>query len=157
MTMKYSYEFKENIVKKALSGRNVKDIAVETGVTAWSIYQWIKQLNNGSLKSGGYSPRGLSLHKKQQLLLEAQSITEENQGEWLRKNGVHTDHLNKWQEEIFDAMDKNNKDKIENRKLKEENKLLQKELNKKDKALAEVTALLALKKKLSYLWEDEEK
>ena len=52
--MKYSYEFKESIVKKALSGRNVKEVANETGVAAWSIYQWIRQLNNGNLKSGGY-------------------------------------------------------------------------------------------------------
>jgi transposase len=54
-------------------------------------------------------------------------------------------------------MNQNNKDKVEIKKLKEENKQLQRELNKKDKALAEVTALLTLKKKLSYLWEDEEK
>lgn len=155
--MKYTYEFKEGIVKKALTGRKVKDVANETGVTSWSIYQWIKQFNEGNLRAGGYSPREFSLHRKQQLLLEAQGLTDENQGEWLRKNGVHTDHLNKWKEEIFDAMDKNNKDKIENRKLKEEIKLLQRELKKKDKALAEVTALLALKKKLSYLLEDEEK
>jgi len=155
--MKYSYDFKEGVVQKALSRKNVKEVAEETGVTAWSIYQWIKQFNNGNLISGGYSPRGFSLHKKQQLLLEAQSLTDEQQGEWLRKNGVHTDHLNKWKEEIFDVMNENNKDKIELRKAKEKIKELEKEISKKDKALAEVTALLTLKKKLSYLWEDEEK
>ena len=89
--------------------------------------------------------------------MKYQTLTDEDQGEWLRKNGIHSDHIEKWKEEIFDAMNQNNKDKQEIKKLKEENKQLQRELNKKDKALAEVTALLALKKKLSHLWEDEEK
>ncbi len=144
--MKYSYEFKENVVKKAISNGNVREVATETGVTPWSIYQWIKEFKNGNIKSDRSGPKGYSLNKKQMLLLEAQSISEEKQGEWLRKNGIHSDHLNKWKDEIFDMMNKRNEDKIELRKVKEKNKELQKEINRKDKALAEVTALLALKK-----------
>jgi transposase len=105
--MKYSYDFKEGVVQKALLRKNVREVAEETGVTAWSIYQWIKQFNNGNLISGGYSPRGFSLYRKQQLLLESQSLTDEEQGEWLRENGVHTDHLNKWKEEIFECATQN--------------------------------------------------
>ena len=155
--MKYSYDFKESIVQKALSGRKITEVAEETGVTSWSIYQWMKQFKDGNMKEGKSGPNGYSLNKKQLLLLESQSISEENFGEWLRKNGLHTDHLNKWKDEIFEAMNKQNKDKIELRKAKARNKELEKEINRKDKALAEVTALLTLKKKLSYLWEDEEK
>ncbi len=155
--MKYSHEFKENVVKKAISRGNVREVAEETGVAAWSIYQWIKQFKSGNIKTDETGPKGYSLNKKQMLLLEAQSIHEENQGEWLRKNGLHSDHLNKWRDEIFDMMNKKNEDKIVIRKLKEKNKTLEKEINRKDKALAEVTALLALKKKLNHLWEDEEK
>ncbi len=155
--MKYSYEFKENVVKKAISRGNVREVAEETGVAAWSIYQWIKQLKSGNIKADETGPKGYSLNKKQMLLLEAQSIPEEEQGEWLRKNGLHSDHLNKWKDEIFDMMNNKNEDKIVIRKLKEKNKALEKEINRKDKALAEVTALLALKKKLNHLWEDEER
>jgi len=155
--MKYSYEFKENVVKKAISNGKIKEVAEETGVTPWSIYQWKKQFKNGNMKSGRSGPNGYSLNKKQLLLLESQSISEDNQGEWLRKNGLHSDHLNKWKDEIFDVMNKKNEDKIEIRKLKEKNKELEKEVNRKDKALAEVTALLTLKKKLISLWGDEEK
>lgn len=154
--MKYSYDFKKGVVQKALSRKNVREVAEETGVTAWSIYQWIKQLNKGNLNSGGTGPKGYTLSKKQTLLLEAQSIPDDEQGAWLRKNGIHSDHLNKWKDEIFDVMDKNNIDKIELRKAKEKIKELEKEINRKDKTLAEVTALLMLKKKLSHFWEDEE-
>ncbi len=155
--MKYSHDFKENIVQKALARRNVREVAEETGVTAWSIYQWIKQFKSGNIKADETGPKGYSLNKKQMLLLEAQSIPEEDQGEWLRKNGLHSDYLNKWKDEIFDMMNKKNEDKIEIRRLKQKNKELEKEINRKDKALAEVTALLTLKKKLNHLWEDEEK
>jgi transposase-like protein len=154
--MKYTRDFKENVVQKALSGKEVKEVAEETGVTAWNIYQWIKQFKDGNIKSEGSGPKGFSLNKKQTLLLEAQSISEENQGEWLRKNGLHSDHLNKWKDEIFDIMNKRNEDKIELSRLKKENRELQKEINRKDKALAEVTALLTLKKKLIQLWGDGE-
>ncbi len=154
--MKYSYDFKKGVVQKALSRKNVRQVAEETGVTAWSIYQWIKQLNKGNLNSGGTGPKGYSLSKKQMLLLEAQSLSDEEQGGWLRKNGIHSDHLNKWKDEIFAAVDKKNIDKIELRKAKEKIKELEKEINRKDRALAEVTALLILKKKLSHLWEEEE-
>ncbi len=155
--MKYSHDFKENVVKKAISRGNVREVAEETGVAAWSIYQWIKQLKSGNIKVNETGPKGYSLNKKQMLLLESQSISEEKQGEWLRKNGLHSDHLNKWRDEIFDMMNNKNEDRIVIRKLKEKNKALEKEINRKDRALAEVTALLTLKKKLNYLWEDEEK
>ena len=155
--MKYSYEFKENVVKKAISNGNIREVSTETGVTPWSIYQWIKQFKSGNMRSGGSGPNGYSLNKKQMLLLESQSISEEDQGEWLRKNGLHSDHLNKWKDEIFDIMNKKNEDKIQLRKAKEKIKELEKEINRKDKALSEVTALLVLKKKLISLWGDEEK
>jgi transposase-like protein len=78
--MKYSYDFKKGVVQKALSRKNVREVAEETGVTAWSIYQWSKQLNKGNLNSGGTGPKGYSLSKKQMLLLEAQSLSDEEQG-----------------------------------------------------------------------------
>ena len=44
------------------------------------------------------------------------------------------------------------KDKEELQNLRKRNKELERELNRKDKALAEVSALLVLKKKVDLLW-----
>ena len=52
---------------------------------------------------------------------------------------------------VHDMMNKKDEVKIELRKAKEKIKELEKEVNRKDKALAEVTALLILKKKLIML------
>lgn len=155
--MKYSQEFKEKIVQKVLSGQKVKAVAQESGVTGWSIYQWIKQHSNGTLSIETTGPRGLSFEEKHNLLLESQTIPVDKIGEWLRRKGIHSDHLVKWKKEIENAMNKNSKEKIENKKLREEIVILKKELKRKDKALAEAAVLLTLKKKYHYLWEDEEK
>lgn len=155
--MKYSQEFKEKIVKKVLLGQKVRIAAQECGVTRWSIYQWIKQHSNGTILEGKISPRGLSFPEKHGLLLESQTIGNDKIGEWLRKKGIHSDHLIKWKKEIENAMNKNSQEKIENKKLREEIQILKKELERKDKALAEAAVLLTLKKKYHYLWEGEEK
>jgi hypothetical protein len=48
-------------------------------------------------------------------------------------------------------------DATEVRKLKGELATLQRELNRKEKALSEAAALLVLQKKYQALWEDEDK
>jgi transposase len=51
---------------------------------------------------------------------------------------------------------KSNKDKQDLKDAKKRIKELEKELNRKDKALAEMAALVALKKKLHHILEDSE-
>lgn len=155
--MGYSFGFKEEMIRKVLSGRRVQEIAVEAGIAEWSLRRWIKQRGNCNLMSEKFSPRGFSLIKKHSLVLESLTLTEENLGEWLRKNGIHSDHLIKWKEEIMDAMETNTKEKTEIKKLQEDIFSLKKEIERKDKALAEAAILLTLKKKYSHLWEGEEK
>jgi cbb3-type cytochrome oxidase cytochrome c subunit len=52
--------------------------------------------------------------------------------------------------------EKSNKDKQDLKDAKKRIKELEKELNRKDKALAEMAALVALKKKLHHILEDSE-
>ena len=54
------------------------------------------------------------------------------------------------------AENKNHDEKMEKKKLIQENKRLKKELAKKEKALAEMAALYTLKKKAEALWGDKE-
>ena len=155
--MKYSLEFKEMLVQKVLTGRNVRELASEVGISQYCIYEWVRMKRNGILLDRSKGPRDLLLQDKQKLLLESKTISEDCLGEWLRKKSVHSDHLIKWETEIADAMDKNSKEKQEIKRLLEENKLLKKEIARKDRALSEAAVLLTLKKKYKHLWEDEEK
>src|SRR5208337_1058427 len=87
--------------------------------------------------------------EKFKLLMQSKLLPEDQRGEWLRQNGLHSEHLNLWEQELTQLMtDKQDDLKAENKALKRQNKELEKELTRKEKALAEVVALLTLKKKL---------
>ena len=67
---------------------------------------------------------------------------------WLRRNGLHSEHLHQFEQELREIVeDKSKKQKEEKRQLKYEVKELKKELRRKEKALAKMAALLTLKKK----------
>jgi hypothetical protein len=94
--------------------------------------------------------------EKYQLVLEAAGIDNEQLGVFLRERGLHSEHLTIWDQELREMIDnKNDKKDQELKALKKRNKELEKELQRKEKALAEAAALLLLKKKLDALMEDQ--
>ncbi len=94
--------------------------------------------------------------EKYQLVLEAASIDNEQLGLFLRERGLHSEHLTIWDQELREMIDKKNDKKDQELKaLKKKNQELEKELQRKDKALAEAAALLLLKKKLDDLMKDQ--
>jgi transposase-like protein len=96
-------------------------------------------------------PDDLPPIEKLQLVMEATKLSQEELGAFLRRHGLHEAQFEEWRQAALDALQKPKKRKPgksqEAKKIKE----LERELARKDKALAEVTALLALKKKLDAL------
>jgi len=158
--MKYSKRFKESVLKKVLppENRSIPEVAREMGISDQTIYNWKKKLENGEqLLDEETSPTSTGRIEKFNLLLEGKSISEEESGEWLREKGLHSEHLNLWEQELKDILkDKDTELKQENTRLKKEKKELEKELRRKEKALAEMAALLTLKKKADAIWGDKE-
>ena len=86
---------------------------------------------------------------KFEALMEYNSIwKEEERGIWLRKKGIKKAHLDKWKKELSEVLKKQKSDVKEKKIIK----ALEKELQNKDKALAEVTELLVMKKKADAIW-----
>jgi len=159
--MKYSTRIKSSVLKKILppENRSVPSVAKEMGISDQTIYNWKKMAANGILELDAetISPVSLSSIEKFILLLEGKSKTEEIAGVWLREKGLHSEHLNLWEQELQDMLkSKDSKYKEENIRLKNENRALAKELLRKERALAEVAALLTLKKKAQEIWGDRE-
>lgn len=155
--MRYSKGFKTSILKKILppANRSVKSVAKEAGLSENTIYNWLKCAQNGKLDSDNSElrPHDRSLKEKLKLLLEGRGKSTDELGKWLRENGLHTEHLTLYEQEIRDIVtDRNEKYKEENKKLLREKKALEKELRRKEKALAEMAALLTLKKKAEEIW-----
>jgi hypothetical protein len=104
----------------------------------------------GKRRSGG-----VSAEEKTMMLLEFARLPVAETGEWLRKKGLQSEHLKLWESELTTKND--------TRELKEEIRILQtknirieKDLLKKDKALAELSAIVILQKKMADLFPREE-
>ncbi len=98
--MRYSQGFKESILKKVLppESRTVAEISQETGIAAWTIYQWKRAAREGKLvgPGGEVRPDDRNPAEKLQLLIAGNALEEEQRGEWLREHGLHSEHLNLW-------------------------------------------------------------
>ena len=78
---------------------------------------------------------------------------EEAQGRFLRERGLYSVDIERWREEMLQALGRKPKRKDpKNQRIKE----LESELRRKEKALAETAALLTLKKKARDIWGDSE-
>jgi transposase len=158
--MRYSMAFKQSVLRRILppNTESVNAVSAELGISANTIYLWLKKARNSTLeKDGEVSPNRRGPKEKLTLLLDGMKIADEKRGEWLRENGLHSEHLHQFEEEIKDIVtDKNEKRKEEIQNLKKRNKELERELHRKEKALAEMAALLTLKKKVTEIWGEKE-
>jgi len=103
-------------------------------------------------------PNDWSAEDKLKLVMEAASLDDKQLGAFLRSKGLHQTHLDQWRLQMLDGL-QNGFSKNKARKKKSDAKrirALEKEINRKDKALAETAALLVLKKKVQEIWGDED-
>ena len=155
--MLYAENFKKAMVQKLLlpGGPSVLTLSRETGVSEQSLYNWKLKYQNGGTGEPQRSPRHWTNEDKYEALLEAAKLTGEDLGKWLREKGLRSEHIEIWQQDMKKNLNQRKKDD-EIRELKKKNKELERELRRKEKALAEMSALVVLKKKVDALWEDEE-
>ena len=160
--MRYSRALKVSILKKVLppESRRVAEVSRETGVNYQTIKNWIQHYETGTFDdvSTESCPRLLTAKEKYQLLLDAATLKEDERGGFLRERGIiHSEHLVIWDQELREMIDKKPDPKDQELKaLRKKNKELEKELLRKEKALAEAAALLVLKKKLDALTKEHE-
>jgi len=155
----YSESFKEALVKKALLQPNIspRQFAQEASVSNSALYSWIQRYkkiaNDAGSKSNNHS-NNWTTEERFNMLIESGTLTEEQQGAYCRRKGIFKHQLLEWKKEFMNPKTevKNAKAQAELRTLRSENKGLKKELRRKEKALAEASALLLLKKKANLLW-----
>ncbi len=139
--------------------RTAPDLSEEYGVSVATIYGWKSKLKDGTLSVMGKesSSHERSPSEKLMLLLESKNISEEMMGEWLRRNGLHSQHLELWEQELKTLLDRNGTGHTREMKaIRKELKLKDKEISRKDKALAELSTIITLQKKTSLLFQDPE-
>jgi len=158
MPTSYSKQFREKVVKKALTGHATKSqVADEMGIAFSTLKRWVGEPQTSgdqNMAKQEKRPQDWTREEKLNALLESAKLSEEELGAWCRKKGIHTYHLEKWRKEFTQEQPNGQSSAVKN--LKKEVKDLKKELNRKDKALSETSALLVLKKKADAIWGDPE-
>ncbi len=159
--MGHSAEFKASAVQKYLSrgNRTGEEIAREVGISMATIYHWRNQLARFDGMSKKSKPHSRSSAEKLKCLIEYDALELEKRGEYLRKQGLHEEHLSVWRKQIDEALSPHKKSFQERNEMVAKDKKLQqleKELRRKDQALAEASALLVLKKKADLIWGTED-
>lgn len=100
-------------------------------------------------------PQDLSAIEKLRLVHEASELTDQELGDFLRRNGLKEAHLRQWSESALAALEGPGKRSKSQSPEVRENRELKREIRRKDAALAEMSAILTLKKKLASLLGDE--
>jgi len=153
----YSEEFRKAMVSKMVGPdrRSATSLSKEVGIPQATLSNWLREYAPDNGKNKARRPRDWSSEEKLRALTETAALKEAELGEYLRRHGLHSVHLEQWRREILEAMDGkgSRRQKAEDKRQVKE---LQRELRRKEKALAETTALLVLKKKAQLIWGDPE-
>jgi len=154
---KYSTEMKRRALEKVLRpGAELRTISREMGIPKDTLYFWMRKAQDGSMDTGSKKGSKRGLQDKHRMVLEARSMKDEDLGRWLRENGLHESQIEAWEREIASALESSEERPGREASLSREIKNLERELHRKDKALAEMSALVVLKKKLAHILGDED-
>ena len=160
----YSAQRKESALQKMMPPSNmpITKLSIEMGIGESTLYNWRKQaINKGQLVPGdGKNAEQWSSANKFAVVLETASLNEAELAQYCRKKGLYTEQVAAWKSACMDA-NANVKEQekaftIEAKKDKKQINKLEKELRRKEKALAETAALLVLRKKANAIWGETE-
>ncbi|MFO8173891.1 MAG: IS3 family transposase [Longimicrobiales bacterium] len=162
--MYYSETFKAQMVQKLTrpEGPSATELSKEVGVHQSTLSRWVRQARSvpeawtetlsipdePRRTMPARRPQDWTGEEKYAVVMEAASVADEDLGAWLREKGLHEANLKQWRQEMITGLAKpkarsSSKPSAETRRIRE----LERELARKEKALAEAAALLILKKK----------
>ena len=163
--MKYSNTFKSKMVRRMTGPDSLSAtaLAADSGVAQPTLSRWLREAASDMVSAmpkrkttKGKRPQDWTPGEKIAAVAEAAGLSDEELGAFLRRKGLHQAQLETWQRTLIEALGpqppRPAKASPETRRVRE----LEKELRRKDKALAETAALLVLKKKVQAIWGDED-
>lgn len=161
---RYSEGFREQAVRKLMApnAMSVAQVSRETGVSEQTLYTWRNRFRNQgkAVPADPSNPENWSGENKLAVVIETAALNEEELAEYCRRKGLYVEQVVRWREAaVAGAETLRPLSAAERRELQHERKKsrkLEKELKRKEKALAEAAALLVLQKKAQAIWGDGE-
>ena len=165
--MKYSATFKSKMVRRMTGpdGLSASALSHEMGIAQPTLSRWLREAQLGMVSAMATTnpkteksrrPKDWTPGEKIAAVAEAAHLSDEELGAFLRRKGLHQAQIDAWRAVLIEALSgqapRPAKASSEKRRVQE----LEKELRRKDKALAEAATLLVLKKKAQEIWGDED-
>jgi len=165
----YSKAFRALMIQKMTDPVRPSPVSLanDIGVSRSTLYRWASEADPLDLAVNSEPPtftesmqrlanmkrpQDWNAEEKLAAVLEAASLSEEELGAFLRSRGLHEAQLQQWRDQMLVGLEPKAAKRVETKRIKD----LEKELRRKDKALAETAALLVLKKKAQEIWGDED-
>lgn len=165
--MDYEESVKARMVRRMMGPDAVSatKLAAETGISQASLSRWLAMATKlkgvsrtkppapttAEAPLPGKRPQDWTAQERAQAVLDASKLEAHELGEFLRRRGLHREQLDEWTralEVAFGHPPAERRSAADGKRIKE----LEREVARKDKALAETAALLVLKKKMALLW-----
>lgn len=162
--MGYSPERKVAVLKRMLPPHNmaIRQLSQEEGISEATLHKWRAEGRGKGqlLPDADAGPEGWSSRDKFSAVIETAALNEADLAGYCRKRGLYPAQIAAWRSACEQA---NDWDRASTARLgqatKEEKKRvkdLERELARKERALAEAAALLILRKKASAIWGGDE-
>ena len=161
-------DIQKNLKKLAIArmmppnNESIKSISDELGISEQSLYKWRQKarIEGNATPGNGQTSERWSSEDKFLIVLETYAMNQAELAEYCRKKGLYKEQIDAWRVSCLNAnTGELNQTKKLSQELKEEKKRtseIEKDLRKKEKALAEAAALLLLRKKARAIWGDQE-
>jgi transposase len=161
--MHHSPELKEAILRRLLPPNNesITKVSREEGIPQGTLTRWKNEAKaQGIAAPTGENAETWSTQDKFLIVVETASMNESDLAEYARKKGLYVEQIKAWRDACVNANGGVAREAANlHHELKESQKArkkLEKEIQRKDKALAEAAALLVLSKKANAIWGDPE-
>lgn len=161
---RYSEAFKAKVVEKMMppDARTVADVHRETGISEPTLYAWRRQFQNRgeAVPADPGNPESWSGRDKLAVVIETAALNEQALSEYCRRKGLYPEQIERWKDAAMAGSADPQRLTRDERTAWQQEKTrvrdLERELRRKEKALAEAAALLVLKKKARAIWGDDE-
>ena len=153
MSKPFSLAFKQKMVQR-LTGNNAvsaTQLARETGVAQQNLSRWLEEARSLPIMADRpkFAVRAWTVEQKARVLADASTLDAEKLTAYLEREGVRLAEYEQWRM----ALDEGGAGSASmNRRIRQ----LERELARKEKALAEAATLLVLKKKVDRLYGEDE-
>jgi hypothetical protein len=161
---RYSLERKEAILRQMMppSNKLVSVLARENGISEQTLYTWRRNLKSQGVPvpGNGKNSEEWSSKDKFGVVLETAHLNEAELAQYCRSKGLFVEQIAAWREACQHAneppAERNREQREQGKSDRKKIKELERDLRRKEKALAEAAAVIILRKKAQAIWGEPE-